>query len=137
MKTLSMLILLSSVSVGCASTARLGRAGDNTTPRRGDVVVSGPAVRAVVAGPIAIHAYSGFAGGRLFVAERVTGTDSDCQVTGAGEGTGRRLPADRVQDVSVGAGQVACLSATAKRGFEMLWHARRDGAQPLVVADGR
>ena len=118
-KTISALMLLSAFTFGTAAKAA------DTAPQRGDVVVSGPAVKAVVAGPVASHAYSGFSGGAMYAVHSVTGTDVDCQGQ-AIEGTRASLPADSVIDFRVGAGQVACLETT--RGFELLWHAQKDAA---------
>lgn len=136
MKTISILYLLSSLSVGCAG-AQLARSGEAAAPRRGFVAASGASVKAVVSGPIAIHVYSEFAGGRVFVAERATGKDSDCQAAAGREQSGQALPADRVQSITVGPGQIACLATPRRRGFEMLWHAQNDGADRVVLAQGR
>jgi len=118
-KTISALMLLSVFTFGATAKAA------DAAPQRGQVAVSGPAVKAVVAGPIAIHAYSGFSGGAMYAVHSVTGTDADCQGQPV-EGTRASLPADSVIDFHVGAGQVACLETT--RGFELLWHAQKDVA---------
>jgi hypothetical protein len=137
MKTISILYLLSSLSVGCAG-AQHGRSGEPAAPRRGFIAASGGAsVKAVVSGPIAIHVYSEFAGGRVFIAERTTGKDSDCQAAAGREQSGQALPADRVQSITVGPGQIACLATSGRRAFEMLWHAQNDGAAAVVLAQGR
>jgi hypothetical protein len=92
--------------------------------RRGTVFAAGPTVKVVTAGPVVFHGYSGFPGGAIFLAPAVTGTDADCIAT-AGQGALVRtaLPVDRVAEISVGPGQVACLVTETKRPFELLWHA--------------
>jgi hypothetical protein len=124
-----MLFLLSSLAFGCASTrhASLDVAG----PERGDVLIHGHALKAVVAGPVSFHAYAASAGGRLFIADDVTGTDADCQL--AQSGAGATLVADRIASVTVGAGKIACLSTSGARSFEMLWHTQK-AVRSLVVA---
>jgi hypothetical protein len=124
-KTLSTLAILSVFTFGAAAA----RAADKA-PQRGDVVVVGADVKAVVAGPVAIHAYSGFSGGSLYAVRSVTGTDADCRGQ-AVEGTRAALPADSVVDFRVGAGQVACLETT--RGFELLWHTQKDAIDSTVM----
>ena len=124
-KKLSTLMVLSVFTLGSLAAQAAG-----TAPQRGEVTVSGPAVRAVVAGPIALHAYSGFSGGAMYAARAVTGTDADCRGQ-AIEGTRAVLPADGVVDFRVAPGQVACLETT--RGFDLLWHAQRDDAASSVM----
>ena len=124
-----MLFLLSSLAFGCASTGLAST--DVAGPERGDLLVNGRALKAVVAGPVAFHAYAASAGGRLFIADDVTGTDADCQLAQADAGAA--LVADRVESVTVGAGKIACLSTSGARRFEMLWHTQR-ASRPLVVA---
>jgi hypothetical protein len=87
---------------------------------RGTVVARGPVAKVVVAGPIALHAYSEFAGGSLYAAPAVTGTDRDCKGSSASTTV---VQADRIATLAVGEGQVACLSTTTKGSFELLWHA--------------
>jgi hypothetical protein len=125
-KTLSTLMLLSIFTFGSAAA----RAADKA-PQRGDVVVAGPSVKAVVTGPLAIHAYSGFSGGAMYAVTSVTGTDVDCHGQ-AVEGTRTTLPADSVIDFRVAEGQVACLETT--RGFELLWHAQKDASASMMLA---
>lgn len=132
MKTLSTLLLLSSLTFGCAST-RLGGSGEPAIPQRGDMLVQRSAAKAVVAAPVWIHAYSAFSGGTLFVADAVTGTDRDCQIA-SHVGVGEPLLADRVQSVGVGVGKVVCLATSGNRGVEMLWHAKEDASLPVFVA---
>jgi hypothetical protein len=123
-KTISTLMLLTVCTFGTAAKAA------DAAPQRGRVMVAGPAVKAVVAGPVAIHAYSGFEGGAMYAVRAVTGTDADCQGQPV-EGTRASLPADSVIDFRVGAGQVACLETT--RGFELLWHAQKDATPATMM----
>jgi hypothetical protein len=96
------------------------------------VGVQAQTVKAVVAGPVAVHAYSQFSGATVFVVAAVTGTDSDC--AGARQGA-TSLAADRAQTVTVGAGQLACVETTAARGSELLWHAQAErAAAPMMLA---
>jgi hypothetical protein len=123
-KTLSTLTILSALTFSATV-----RAADRA-PQHGDVVVSGATVKAVVAGPVAIHAYSGFAGGAMYAVHAVTGTDADCRGQ-AVEGSRASLPVDGVIDFRAGAGEVACLETT--RGFELLWHVQKDAAAPTLL----
>jgi hypothetical protein len=132
MKTLSMLFLLSSLTFGCASM-RLASSGEVAAPQRGDILVQASAAKAVVAGPVAIRAYSEFSGGTLFVADAVTGTDRDCQLA-AHVSASAPLAADVVQSVSVGAGKVGCIATSGTRHIEMLWHMQKDAARRVLVA---
>jgi hypothetical protein len=125
-KTISALTLLSLFTFGSVAAQAAG-----TGSLRGQVSVAGPAVKAVVAGPIAIHAYSGFSGGAMYAVRAVTGTDADCHGQ-AVEGTRAALPADGVIDFQVAPGQVACLETT--RGFELLWHATKDAPATVMLA---
>ncbi|HVR62425.1 MAG TPA: hypothetical protein VMU50_11025 [Polyangia bacterium] len=126
------------LSIGCAG-AQLARSSEPAAARRGYLAASGSSVKAIVAGPIAIHVYAEVAGGRVFVTERKSGAniDGDCETAATREGSGPALPADRVQLIVVGAGEIACLATSGRRGYEMLWHARNDGDAPLVLAQGR
>jgi len=109
------------------------------TDRRGTVVATGHVVKAVTAGPALVHGYSDIAGGTLFLARAVTGTDADCSAALANHDAGVRTPlvADRVAQVSVGAGQIACLVTDTHRSFELLWHAFSTGTSATVVASSR
>jgi len=130
MKTISKLLLISSLAFGCAST----QAGGKVADLRGAVAVHGPSVKAVAVGPADIHAYSEFAGGTIYTAPVVTGGDDDCRVAGVGHTV---LEADRVSAVRIEAGQVACLSTVKKGSFELLWHARESKAEPMAIASAR
>ena len=72
---------LLSLGLGAAAARAEGPA------QRGQISVSGPSVRAVVAGPVAIHAYSGFSGGSVYAAPAETGTDADCKAQPLGAPT--------------------------------------------------
>jgi hypothetical protein len=133
MKTNSMILaLLASLSVAGAAQAQ-----EPSAPSRGTVQVEGKAAKVVVAGPIAIHAYSAFSGATLFIVNAVSGTDRDC--AGASTGSGMSVAADHVQTFTVGAGQVACVATAAAYGSELLWHEQKDraAASPVMVASSR
>jgi hypothetical protein len=98
---------------------------------RGIVEARGPVAKVVAAGPIALHAYSQFAGGALYTAPAVTGTDRDCQGSSAAT---TPVQADRVATFTVGEGQVACLETTTTGSFELLWHAVSLPAPVVVLA---
>ena len=126
MKTNSMILaLVSSLSL-TAGVSGVAHAQEASAPRRGTVEVQGQAAKAVVTGPVAIHAYSAFSGAKLFVVAAVSGTDRDC--AGARTSASTSLTADRVQTLAVGAGQIACVETTATHGSELLWHVQTDRA---------
>jgi hypothetical protein len=136
MKTNSMILSLVSALSIAAGTARVAHAQEASAPMRGAVQVQAHAVKAVVAGPVAIHAYSEFSGAKLFVVTVVSGSDADC--AGVRTGAGTSLVADRAGTLTVGAGQLACVETTAARGSELLWHAQADrAAAPVLVASSR
>jgi hypothetical protein len=128
MKTISMLIAVSSIALGCASA----QAGRNPVANlRGQVVVAGPSVRAVLVGPADIHAYSAYAGGVMYTVPAVSGGDRDCESARAGL---IALRGDHTQALRIEAGQVACL-ATVKRGsYELLWHGNEQRVEPQAIA---
>jgi len=99
--------------------------GAASANRRGTVIATGHAVKAITAGPALLHGYSDIGGGSIFLARAVTGTDADCSAALAShEGTARTpLVADRIARVVVGTGQIACLVTDTHRSFELLWHA--------------
>ena len=135
MKTNSKILALVS-ALSLAGTAGIAQAQEASSPSRGSVQVRGQAAKAVVAGPVAIHAYSEFSGATLFVVAAVSGTDADC--AGARKGAGTSLAADRAQTLTLGAGQLACVETTAARGSELLWHASADrAAAPVMLASSR
>ena len=136
MKTNSMILALVSALSLSAGTARVAHAQEGSAPSRGSVQVHAQAAKAVVAGPVAIHAYSEFSGATLFVVAAVSGTDADC--AGAHKGAATSLGADHAQTLVVGAGQLACVETSAARGSELLWHAQADRvAAPMMVASSR
>jgi hypothetical protein len=132
MKTNSMILaLVSTLSIAATAQAQVASA-----PTRGTVEVQGQAAKAVVTGPVAIHAYAAFSGASLFIVNAVTGTDIDC--LGARTAAPMSVLADQVQTLTVGAGQIACVATTAARGSELLWHAQKDrGAAPSVMLASR
>src|SRR5262249_62370172 len=126
MKTIKILSLALSLMFGFAAIAHAGEG-------RGQVQVPASAAKAVVVGPTAIHAYSEFSGAKLFVVDAKTGTDSDCQAA-AQKSLGSALAADKVETLSVGAGQVACVASTGDRNIELLWHAQKGAPAPMMLA---
>jgi hypothetical protein len=123
---------LSLVSVLALGFAGVANAGDGAA-RRGQVNVQAAATKAVVAGPAVVKVYSGFSGAKVFVADAASATDADCAAA-AGRAAGTALPADRVEHVSVGAGQIACVAATSERSIELLWRVQSTTPAPAVVA---
>jgi hypothetical protein len=123
-------VALALASLGGTGIASARGAGSE----RGVVEARGPVDKVVVAGPIALHAYSQFDGGRLYLATAVTGTDRDCKGSSAGT---TPVEADRISTFSVGAGQVVCLETTTKGSFELLWHAVRQPAPVVLAKAGR
>ena len=126
MKT-TILSLASILALGFAGVAHAGEGA----ARRGQVQVHAAAVKAVVAGPAVVKVYSGFSGASVFVAAASSGTDADCTAA-AGRVAGAALTADRVEVVSVGAGQIACVASTGERSIDLLWRAQP--ATPAVIA---
>lgn len=124
---IGVVFLVAGSVAGCA-TSPTGRA------TRGTVVSPSPGTRAIVTGPIAMHAYAGFAGGEIYKTRVTTGTDADCARIQPG-GPAVVLPADRVISVTVPAGEVACLRTRAVSGYELLWHAPAQRSPPPLVAD--
>jgi hypothetical protein len=111
----------------------------DTLVRRGAMAVKGRTVKAVTMGPAMLHGYSGFPGGAIFVVQAVSGTDADCAAALANGANVRPTPliADRVAQVSVGAGQVACLATDTQRSFELLWHSFAIDSSETIVASAR
>ena len=131
MKTPSILALASLIALGFAGIAH---AGEGAAANRGQVNVRAAAAKAVVAGPAIVKVYSGFSGAKVFVADAAAGTDADCAAA-AGHATGAALTADRVELVSVRAGQVACVASDGARSVELLWHAQPAAPTSAVVAN--
>ena len=127
--TTKILSLVSFLALGFAGVAH---AGDGAA-RRGQVNLQASAAKAVVAGPAVVKVYSGFSGARVFVTAAASGTDADC-AGAAARTTGTALTADRVERVSVGAGQIACVASTGARSIELLWHAQPDAPAPALIA---
>jgi hypothetical protein len=125
MKTIKTLALVLSLSFGFAAAAHAGEG-------RGQVQVPAAAAKAVVAGPIAIAAYSEFSGAKLFVVDAVTGTDKDCQAA-AQKNLGSALAGDKVETISVGAGQIACVASTGDRNIELLWKSKGAPAATMLA----
>jgi hypothetical protein len=120
--------ILSLVSFLALGFAGIAHAADGAA-RRGQVNVQASAAKAVVAGPIVAKVYSGFPGAKIFVADAATGTDADCAAAAA---RGTALPADHVETVSVGAGQIACVASTGERSIELLWKAQSGSPAPVA-----
>jgi hypothetical protein len=95
-------------------------------PIRGAIQVAGMARKAIVVGPTTFHAYSGFAGGEIFTAPAVTGTDIDCRAAADTAAHVRRVRADLVVTIAVNPGEIACLATKVDRRIELLWHAERN-----------
>jgi hypothetical protein len=129
MKTTSILSLVSFIALGFAGVAHAGEGA----ARRGQVNVQAAASKAVVAGPAVVKVYSGFSGAKVFVADTASGTDAACAAA-AGRSTGTTLTADRVELVSVGAGQVACVASTGARSVELLWRTQSSTPAPAMLA---
>ena len=128
MKTNSMIL---AALVSALSFAGVAQAQETSSPMRGSVAVQAQAAKAVVEGPVSVHAYSQFSGATVFVVAAVTGTDQDCSGARLGATT---LGADSARTLTVGAGQVACVETTAARGSELLWHAQADrAAAPMML----
>jgi hypothetical protein len=135
MKTNTMILSLVSALSIAAGTAGAAHAQETSAPTRGSVQVQARAAKAVVAGPVAIHAYSEFSGATVFVVAVVSGTDADCAGT---RQSATSLGADHAQTLSVGAGQLACVETAAARGSELLWHAQAvRAAAPMLIASSR
>jgi hypothetical protein len=123
MNTKSILSLVSFLFLGLAGTQV--HAGE-----RGQVQVRA-AAKAVVVGPITIHAVSQFAGGQLFVVDAKAANDGDCQ-TAANKTSSSALEADRTQTVTARAGQVICVASNGDRTIELLWHAQKAVSAPTT-----
>jgi hypothetical protein len=125
--TTTILSLVSFLFLGFAGVAHAGEGA----ARRGQVNVPAASARTVVAGPAVVKVYSGFSGAKVFVANAASGTDADCT---AGRAAGTALQADRVETVSVGAGQVACVASTGERTIELVWRAQPGTSATALVA---
>jgi hypothetical protein len=132
-------LALALVSTLFAATPRAQAQSFGDADRRGQVHVTGAAVKAVTQGPAVLHGYSGFGGGTLFVAPVVAGDDTDCATALAKRQDGGRqvLIADRMAYVPVAAGQVACLVTDTRHSFELLWHAFPTTARETQLASAK
>jgi hypothetical protein len=119
--------------------ALLGGCASGSAERRGSMVMAPDSVRAFVAGPAVVHAYSLDGGGRVFVAPATTGTDADC--IGAAERATNASPVavDQRNVVTVAPGQVACVATNSRRNYELMWHARpvETPSGTILVAQAR
>jgi hypothetical protein len=79
-----------------------------------------------------VHAYSQDRGGKVFTAQAIDGSDADC--ARARMLAASALGAERVEVVTLSAGQIACVEAQSRRGYELLWHARPASPEELAVA---
>ena len=129
-------VVLACFSFGCAGT-RLADA-QSAPHLRGEVHHAGAGDRAVVTGPVTIHAYSGFKGGEVYTVPVASGGDTDCGADRAMSGSRVRLDADRIRQIEIPAGSMACLAADQHRSLELLWHAVEGASggarQGVVVA---
>ena len=125
--TMKILSLLSFLSLGLAGVAHAGEA----PARRGQVSVPAAAAKTVVAGPAVVKMYSGFSGAKVFVTDAASGTDADCA---AGRAAGTALQADRIESVTVAAGQIICVASTGERTIEVLWRAQAGSSATALVA---
>jgi hypothetical protein len=117
--------------------ALLGGCATGVAERRGSMVMQPDSVRAFAEGPAVVHAFSMDGGGRIFVAPATTGTDADCASASAASKT--EVVVDRRNTVTVAPGQVACVVASARHNYELLWHARpiETPSQTLLIAQAR
>jgi len=120
--TLKILSLVSFLSLSFAGIAH----ADNGPARRGQVNVQADAAKTVVAGPAVVKVYSGFSGAKVFVAQ------GDCAAANPAAAT--TLVRDRVETISVAAGQVACVASTGERSIELMWHAQSAAPAATLVA---
>jgi hypothetical protein len=125
--------IVSFVVLALASFGGTGMAATRSAnAEHGIVETRGLVTKVVAVGPITLHAYSQFAGGWLYIAPAVTGTDRDCQ----GSASGTPVGADRITAFAVSQGQVACLNTTTKGSFELLWHAVSPARPVSPTGDG-
>lgn len=120
-----------------ASLGGPGAASARPSSDYGTIAFRGASSKMLVAGAATVHVYSQFNGGQVYTAPARTGTDLDCHGPAAGSLTA--VPADRVVNVAVGDGQVACVSAAGRGAFELVWHAVGRPARtfPVLASVGR
>ena len=121
--------LVSFLALGFAGAAQAGEG----VARHGHVNVQAAATKAVVAGPAVIKVYSAFSGAKVFVADAGSAKDGDCTAA-AGSAAAATLTADRVELVSVGAGQIACVASTGERPIELLWRTQSTTPSAAMIA---
>ena len=121
--------LVSFLALGFAGSAHAGEGA----ARHGQVNVQAATTKAVVAGPAVVKVYSAFSGAKVFVADAGSAKDADCAAA-AGSAAGAALTADRVELVSVGAGQIACVASTGERPIELLWRAQSATPATALIA---
>jgi hypothetical protein len=116
-----------------------GCATSRPVEQRGSMVMAPDSVRAFVAGPAVVHAYSLDDGGRVFVAPATTGTDADCSGGAARATNAAKVAVDQRNVVTVAPGQVACVATNARRNYELMWHARpvQEPSGMVLVAHAR
>jgi len=132
--TSKIFLVLSFLTFGCATAQTARPTAATVAANRGAVIVDGPSVKALGAGPGTIHAYSAYAGGTIFAAPVASGTDADCHRPAARLA---RLQPDRITAFDVAPGQVACLASSRQGNYELLWHASAKlaaGAAAIRVA---
>jgi hypothetical protein len=134
MKTTTTTSILSLASLLFLGSAGAAHAGEGAA-RRGQVNLQAAAAKTVVVGPAVVKVYSGFPGAKVFVADATAGSDADCAAA-AGRTAGTTLVRDRVETLTVGAGQVACVASSGERSIELLWRAQ-SGAPANTIVAGR
>ncbi|HXJ20823.1 MAG TPA: hypothetical protein VMT03_11380 [Polyangia bacterium] len=92
--------------------------------QHGAVELRGPTVRAFAVGPAVVHAYAPTAGGRLFTTDAVGSPDAACAAALAQGRNAEPLPGDKVDELTLAAGKVACVAADTRGPYELVWHAR-------------
>ena len=110
-----------------------GCATSPTFTGRGTVVSSTAGQRAIVAGPVDVHAYAGFGGGEVYLVNTNTGSDDDCAAE-PDHSPALPVPSDKVISVTVPAGRTACLRTRSATGYELLWHARAHSEPRAMLA---
>lgn len=127
---ITVVFAVSALTLGCAGTQAVR--SDAASVPRGFVEARGHTAKAIVQGPHVIHAYSADAGGDLYVAPALTGTDADCGMVPL-DAASRPVSIRREQrvELTVEAGEVACLATSKTRNFELLWHGHGEGKQTV------
>jgi hypothetical protein len=112
---------------GCANAGGLYQ-------QHGAVEMRGPTVRAFAVGPAVVHAYAPTAGGRIFTTDAVGSADAACASALAEGRDAVALPGDKVDELTVAAGKVACIAANTRGAYELVWHARADEPVTTQIA---